>query len=61
MNHLAIIALTIYYLVSLSHCKIGALINSDDPFSSATIKCVSGLGVVNLMYVTIIPGQEKIN
>lgn len=61
MNHLAIIALTIYCLVSLSHCKIGALINSDDPFSSATIKCLSGLGVVNLMYVTISPGQDKIN
>ncbi len=57
MKYLVIITLAICCFVSLSHCKIGALINNDDPFSSATIKCLSGLGVVNLMYVTLSPGQ----
>ncbi len=57
IKDLVIVAITISCLINCSYGKLGALVQNDEPIPPATLKCLAGLGVVNIMYVTASPGQ----
>ncbi len=57
MKDLVIVAIAIGCLINCSYGKLGALVQNDEPIPPATLKCLAGLGVVNIMYATASPGQ----
>jgi hypothetical protein len=57
MKDLVIVTIAISCLINCSYGKLGVFLQKAEPIPPATLKCLAGLGVVNIMYVTASQGQ----